>query len=265
MNSFHAVATPVDDNRLFNLVGSLLGGAVILGLALLVAQIALDHFRDPARFPIHRVVVEGDYRHSDQNLLKEQVLSEATRGFFNLDIAGIQQKVQKLPWVDKAYVRRIWPESISVTLEEHHPVARWNKDGLISGNYELFHPPGLENLNDAVLAEKLAQLPSLSSPYRRHVAMFKLFNEIKPILDSGKVPLAGIIEDERRSVSLQLQGGLQVIVGHRDLLERTRRFARIFETHVAPVYDDVLRVDMRHTNGFAMAHKSTATTASGAD
>ncbi len=265
MNGHQALATPVDDNRLFNVIGSFLASAVILGLALLVGQIALDHFRDPARFPIHSVVVEGDYRHTDQGVLKERVLSEATRGFFNLDIAGIQREVQALPWVDRAYVRRIWPESISVTLEEHHPVARWNDDGLVSGNYELFQPPGLANLEDTFLAEQLIHLPTLSSPYRRHVAMLKLFKEIKPILDSGKVPLAGIIEDERRSVSLELQGGLLVIVGHREILERTRRFARIFDTHVAPVYDDVLRVDMRHTNGFAMAHKSTAKTASGAD
>lgn len=265
MSGYGAVATPANSFWLFNKLSGLLGAVVIGLIALLIGQIALDFFRDPARFPIHSVVVEGDYYHTDQNLLRERVLTQADSGFFNLDIAAIQTRLQSLPWVDKAYVRRIWPEGISVTLEEHLPVARWNSDGLISSNYDLFEPPDLDSANNPLLADLLGQLPQLQSPYRRHVAMLKLLKEIQPILDSADVPLVGIIEDDRRSVTLELQNGVQVIVGHEDIAVRVKRFARVFQAHVAPVYDDVLRVDMRHTNGFAMAHKSNNTIVSGTE
>ena len=256
MNTVTQPVSPVSLDR-----SPISGTGVVVALTLLavifiIGHLTVSHFRDPGRFPIRTVVVEGAYQHTSQNRLKERVLSQADKGFFNLDISTIQKEVEELPWVDRAYVRRIWPESINVLIEEHTPVARWGKDGLVSDKFKLFFPPRLASAEDALINNLVHDLPVLHSPTRRHAALLKLHQQAAPLFKSIEAPLMGIKEDERRSVTLILDGDVQVIIGHRLIAERIERFADIFRSYVAPVYDDVARVDMRYTNGFAMARKS---------
>jgi len=75
------------------------------------------------------------------------------------------------------------------------------------------------------------------------------------MLDSVEAPLEGMVEDERRSLTLHLKNDVKVVIGHREVHKRIKRFSEIFRSYVAPVYDDVAKVDMRYTNGFAMARK----------
>ncbi len=243
----------------------LVSAIAVLVVIFFMVQLVLDHFRNPGRFPIRSVVVEGYYQHTNHDQLRDRVMGQAKRGFFNLDIAEIQQDVEELPWVEKAYVRRIWPESISVHIEEHQPVARWGEDGLLSNNFKLFYPPGKALEDDPALQVVIDQLPQLSAPERRHAALLKLLQTTEPLLSRIEAPLIGISEDERRSVILTMKGDVQVVIGHRLIEERIERFAEIFRPYIAPVYDDVSRVDMRYTNGFALARKSAVTNTSRLD
>jgi len=254
---------PTDDARPFQLLAGVCVGGVVVGLAMLIGQILIDHFRDPVRFPIESVTVEGVFRFTEQQMLQELVVEEAKEGFFNVDIDSLQRKIAALPWIDQAYVRRIWPGSISVTIEEHQPVARFNSDSLISASFDLFKPSALSASTSSRLLDEVQSLIVLRSPGRRHVAMLKLLNEIEPILASQEIPLIELHEDNRRSLSLILEGGVEVIVGHEDIHQRVRRFADVFSGSIAPIYDDVLRVDMRHTNGFALAQRRGQSTNSG--
>lgn len=243
----------------------LVSAVAVLVVIFFMVQLVLDHFRNPGRFPIKSVVVEGYYQHTDHDQLRDRVMGQAQRGFFNLDIAEIQQDVEELPWVDKAYVRRIWPESISVHIEEHQPVARWGEEGLLSDNFKLFFPPSDVLEENPALQGIIAQLPQLSAPERRHGALLRLLKTTEPVLSKVEAPLIGISEDERRSVTLTMKGDVKVVIGHHLIEERIERFADIFRPYIAPVYDDVSRVDMRYTNGFALARNSAVTNTSRLD
>jgi len=253
----YAPATPVSD-RLPTSIANLLVISVFVFIALFLGQLALSHFKNPGRFPIRSVVVEGVYQFADQNQMRERVMTQASRGFFNLEIEDIRKEVEDLPWVNNAYVRRVWPESISVHVEEHNPVARWGDNELISDGFKLFSPPQLNGQPDAEVEQLVARLPHLHSPERRHVSLLKLLNETKHMLESVEAPLEGMTEDERRSLTLHLKNNVKVVIGHREVHERIDRFSQIFRSYVAPVYDDISKVDMRYTNGFAMARKSLA-------
>jgi len=110
-----------------------------------------------------------------------------------------------------------------VHIEEHKPIARWGDRSLVTSAFKLFSPPQLDGVPEPELQEVVDSLPVLYSPERRHVALLKLLN---------------------------------VVIGHREVHKRIKRFSEIFRPYVAPVYDDIAKVDMRYTNGFAMARKS---------
>lgn len=238
--------------------GRVLVIAIFAFVGLFLAQLALDHFRSPGRFPIRSVVVEGVYQFADKGQMRDRVMAQASRGFFNLDIEDIQQNVEKLPWVKNAYVRRVWPESITVHVEEHKPVARWGDRSLVTEGFKIFSPPQLRGASEPQLQELVDGLPVLYSPERRHVALLKLLNETRTMLDQVEAPVEGLVEDERRSLTLHLKNDVKVVIGHREVHKRIKRFSEIFRPYVAPVYDDIAKVDMRYTNGFAMARKSSA-------
>lgn len=246
---------PVDANRGLASVGRVLVISVFAFVALFLGQLALDHFRNPGRFPIRSVVVEGVYQFADQGEMRNRVMTQASRGFFNLDIDSVQNKVEELPWVKNAYVRRVWPDKISVHVEEHKPVARWGDKSLVTANYKLFTPQRLADSSDSQLNDLVDGLPVLYSPERRHVSLLNLLDETRSMLDDVEAPLEGMVEDERRSVTLYLKNDVKVVIGHREVNKRIKRFSEIFRSYVAPVYDDIAKVDMRYTNGFAMARK----------
>ncbi len=241
--------------RTFVSAGRLMVISVFVFVALFLAQLSIDHFRNPGRFPIRSVVVEGVYQFADQGEMRNRVMTQASRGFFNLDIDNIQKKVEELPWVKNAYVRRVWPDSISVHVEEHNPVARWGDKSLVTDNFKLFSPPQLSGVADSELSQLVDELPVLYSPERRHVALLNLLTETRSMLDAVEAPLEGMVEDERRSLTLHLKNDVKVVIGHREVNKRIERFTEIFRSYVAPVYDDIAQVDMRYTNGFAMARK----------
>lgn len=253
-------ATPVLPTSTERSVASL-GRAMVIGIFVLVAvflaQLTIDHFRNPGRFPIRSVVVEGVYQFADKDVMRDRVMTQASRGFFNLDIENIQRNVEQLPWVKNAYVRRVWPGSIIVHVEEHKPIARWGDKSLVTAGFKLFSPPQLSGSSEPELQELVGGLPVLYSPERRHVPLLKLLNETRSMLDSVEAPLEGMVEDERRSITLHLKNDVKVVIGHREVNERIKRFSEIFRPYVAPVYDDIAKVDMRYTNGFAMVRKST--------
>jgi len=247
---------PAGQDQALASIGRVMVIGVFAFVALFMAQLTLDHFRNPGRFPIRSVVVEGVYQFADKGQMRDRVMTQASRGFFNLDIEDIQRNVEELPWVRNAYVRRVWPESITVHVEEHKPVARWGDRSLVTEGFKLFSPPQLDGAAEPRLQELIEGLPLLYSPERRHVSLLKLLNETMSVLDQVEAPLEGMVEDERRSLTLHLKNDVKVVIGHREVQKRIKRFSEIFRPYVAPVYDDIAKVDMRYTNGFAMARKS---------
>ena len=86
-------------------------------------------------------------------------------GFVTVSVAGIKRELAQDAWISEVAVRRVWPDSLSIHVTEHEPVALWGSSGLISSEAAVFSPPqesfppGLPFLNgprgsEAVVLEK---------------------------------------------------------------------------------------------------------------
>lgn len=81
-------------------------------------------------FVIERVDVMGEGR------LREQDVRTALGVFagdylFGIDMERAQERVESLSWVDRAVVRRLWPDRIVVQIIERQPYALWQNDGVV--------------------------------------------------------------------------------------------------------------------------------------
>ncbi|MCW5622990.1 MAG: cell division protein FtsQ/DivIB, partial [Burkholderiales bacterium] len=146
---------------------------------------------------------------------------------------------EKLPWVRVAHVRRVWPDRLQVTLEEHVPLARWHGHGLVNIHGEVF---------DA--ATELV-LPVLAGPEGSAAEMTRNFVRFRDLLATVDRAPVEIRLSVRGAWQITLDDGQILELGRQDLLPRLTRFIAAYRTvitHVPPGG----RIDLRYANGFAV-------------
>ena len=195
------------------------------------------------QFPLRTLRVQGTLQRVDEVQLRATVLPHAHRGFFAVQLDRIQDAVGALPWVERAEVRKHWPDVLEVRISEHRPFARWGKDRLLSEQGRLF---------PASTVAVPRGLPLLDGPESRVAEVVALYNQARERLaDAGGV--RGVALDKRGSWSISLHNGTDVVLGRSDPEARLERFAPLLPRLVAQHPGQRLaRADLRYTNGFSL-------------
>jgi len=81
-------------------------------------------------FVIKQVDVMGEGRLSEEDV-RRALGVYAGDYLFGIDMDGAQQRVESLSWVDRAVVRRLWPDRIVVQIIERQPYALWQHEGTV--------------------------------------------------------------------------------------------------------------------------------------
>jgi len=81
-------------------------------------------------FVVERVDVMGEGRLREDDVRKALGVY-AGDYLFGIDVEGAQSRVESLSWVDRAVVRRLWPDRIVVQIIERQPYALWQNGGAL--------------------------------------------------------------------------------------------------------------------------------------
>ena len=219
--------------------------AWILALALVTLPVVavVNGWVGSAQFPLRTLRVQGVMQRVDAAQLRATVLPHAGRGFFAVQPDKIQAAVSALPWVERAEVRKHWPDVLEVRISEHRPFARWGRDRLLSEQGRLFPAQDV----------KVPQgLPLLDGPPARVTEVVAVYNQARDRLaNAGGV--RGVALDKRGSWSITLNNGTHVVLGRNDPDARLDRFAPLLPRLVAQHPGQRLaRADLRYTNGFSL-------------
>ena len=131
----------------------LLAWTLAVALVALPVVAVVNGWVGGAQWPLRTLRVQGDLQRVDEARLRATVLPHARRGFFAVELDRIQAAVLALPWVERAEVRKHWPDVLEVRIVEHTPFARWGDARLLSANGRLFPvaraavPAGLPQLD----------------------------------------------------------------------------------------------------------------------
>lgn len=196
------------------------------------------------RWPLTKLRVHGEFERVDPVQLRAVVLPYAKSGFFAVELQRAQDAVEKLPWVERAEVRKRWPDVLEVEVVEHTPFARWGTDRLLSEQGRLFAiPKGLS----------LDALPQLDGPDSQVTEVVTLYNEARELFAPLGLRVQGLAMDRRGSWSLALDNGTEVVIGRADARPRLERFVRMLPQLLARNAQPLQRADLRYTNGFALS------------
>jgi len=199
--------------------------------------------------PIQAVVIDGAFVRVSAIQVEDALESYIQTGFLSADLHAMRRQLRGLPWVANAKVRRRWPGTIEVAIEEQRSVARWGDAGLLNKNGELF----IENVLHAP-----AELPLLSGPRGSERRVAKMYFRVQERLERRGMAAVSLRLDDRGAWEMQLISGIRVRLGARMVETRLDRFFAALDKVVAAQVENVDYIDMRYTNGFAIGWKDHA-------
>ncbi len=197
---------------------------------------------DPQTLPLQQVKLEASFEKITKEELHEVVSEQINGGFFSLDVVAVTNAVGALPWVDSVEVRRVWPDTLHVTVKEQVALARWRDQALVNVRGELFSP--------AVKSFPVAMV-ELDGPDNSVANMAYQFSVFNQALGQVGLNMKRIVLSQRLAWMLELSDGVTVVLGRSDIEKRMQRFIQFYSLLLTSA-ENVKRIDMRYTNGFAV-------------
>jgi cell division protein FtsQ len=219
-----------------------------IGLAIIVGLIALNQSSIADHFPIHTIKVYG-IQHADKHRIEETLNSLSHSNFFNVRLDDLRDHLSQQPWISEVAIRRVWPDQVEVVVVEHTPVGRWGKNTLLSQSGVLFTPI-------PAFPVEAAALPLFEGPPGQQMVMLAYFNKMNQLLTPLHVKMTHLVLSPYQNWQLQLDNGVTLQMGHKDVLTRLGHFVKVYPKIVGNNAALLESVDLRYPNGVAVRWKS---------
>lgn len=234
------------------------GGVVLFGSLLAMSAWLVWFFAQPTTLSIKQVRIGGEMRFLSQQSLYEALGDLTSGGFFNVDVRGIKEAAEALPWVDRASVRRVWPDTLRVEIVEQVPLATWTGPAgdraLVNVRGELFRPHELVDVEQAQAL--FADLAKFTGPKEAAPAVAKQFAQFNAVLAGLGLTVSAVSLSERRAWELETDNGIHLVLGRDTDMKGLKRFAAAYPQALVDKVADIALVDLRYTNGFAVRWKN---------
>jgi len=209
--------------------------SLLVALAVFLSWQQLDR-------PVRLVRVEGPLSVAEQQAVREVVGQTLPAGVLSVDLDALTVDIRALSWPREVHVRRVWPDSLVVSVDREAPVASWGEQGYLTSAGKIVQLPDL-----------VADLPvleaQLSSP-RRAMEVFLL---LQKQLDAGGLGISRLRENALGEWELTLASGLILQLGNHLLTERLDRFMMVYRQVLENEPQDGVHADARYGNGVAVS------------
>ncbi len=202
--------------------------------------------------PVTKVRMENPWNRVSASEVRSLLATYMGQGFFDFDVDGVQQSLEAHPWVEQASVQRLWPDSLSIYLEEEVPIARWGDKGVLNQRAEVFVPAEVESL---------ANLPQLIGPEGSQLKVMQQYQAVNEQLFPAGLRLTTLELSSRGSWNITINEQFEIAVGRTQVIDRLQRFLRFYESQPTIQSAAIESADLRYNNGVAIAFKTEEPTA----
>jgi cell division protein FtsQ len=214
---------------------------LLIGLSVILVMIgATRYILQMDVFSLNSVRLSEAPKHVPTELIKSVVAEQIKGNFFTVDLNKTRTAFEHLPWVRKVSVRRKFPWSLEVDLEEQVALARWNGNELVNTYGEIF-------------SDKTEQvLPAFFGQQNTSPQMTSLFGEFSKTLLPLKQQITQISLSPRFAWQLRLNNGIVLELGREHMQQRLERFVDVYPYSLSTLSQPVTHIDLRYQNGFAV-------------
>lgn len=221
----------------------------VVALVILLALIFYGGYRLSQQeiLPIKKIHALGQFRHINEAVLRDVVAGSLNGGYFVVSMSKVKQDIEKLPWVSVASVRRVWPDTLAITVAEQQAIAVWKKGGLLNKQGDVFTPDRKSYPHG---------LPVFDGPAGLQRLMMSTYQRAETALYPLQLRVTQIKMDARRAVTLVLSNGMTLLLGRDDTESRLMRFARVYQKVLVQRQQEIKKIDMRYSNGLAISWRA---------
>jgi cell division protein FtsQ len=202
---------------------------------------------------------EQDLEHIKVPMIKAKAISQFSGNFFTLRLDQARTAFEEMPWVRVASVRRVWPNQIQVSIEEHDPVGVWlgqNGPELMNHYGELF-TVNLAEANDR------KNLVIFQGPPNSNKEVLELYQQLDEWFKKLDHKIVGLTLSPRYAWSVKLDNGLTFELGRdinekdrKQITERLDKFFKLWPELEKQLTGPVDYVDLRYNKGFSLGSYS---------
>ena len=220
----------------------------LIGLGVGIYQLN-EVLTDEQQVPIASLSVQGELIYTDKSEIRQALLSKPLGSFFTADVDQIRARIEALPWVKQASLRKVWPDRLSVHVTEQTPIAHWNGDRLLNAEGDVF--------SAELDTRKLPQaLPQLFGPEREVEQTLTAYRDLQGLLSLNGLSISALRLTDRFSVNVVLTSGIELKLGREATAERIKRFIDLLpkiKSHPNNEKQRIEAVDLRYDTGVAVS------------
>ncbi|HET8596628.1 MAG TPA: cell division protein FtsQ/DivIB [Castellaniella sp.] len=261
------------DARLTNLIANLLA---LLAVVAMVAGALAWTVRRPY-FSIQQIALApmagAALQYVSPTSLQTALAGQVRGNFFLLDLDQVRRRIEAVPWVRHAAIRRVWPSTLLVRIEEQQPLALWNENQMINTWGEAF------TANPGELPDDL-HLPQLNGPTNSERLVVQRYAEIARWFAPLGLSVREATLTPRYAWEVSLSDGVRLTLGRDPAADvadphgrsgalpfaaRIERFVQAWPALSRRLGDRMIAsADLRYPNGFAitLAPETSASTRS---
>jgi cell division protein FtsQ len=214
-----------------------MAAGIVAGMALLAAcGGALYWLLAPEQFPLRELRIRGELKQASAAQI-EAALPRVAGNFFSADLAELRAAAERIAWVRRVSVRRVWPAALELTVEEHVALARWDADRLVNTHGETFSARSKETL------------PFFVAPAGTSAEVARRYRRFTEIVAPLGTTVERVVLSPRQAWQLRLANGQHLMLG-RDADAAEARLRRYVESY--PKGRPHEYVDLRYPNGYAV-------------
>ena len=230
-----------------------------LFLPVLLMMLALSAYEGAQRVliyadrPISKIMIQGGLSHISQQVVQQRISPFLAASFFTVDLSGIRQNLEKMPWISHVKIRRTWPAQVRILIEEQLPIARWGDESLLNNQGQAFTPRDLDNYE---------HLPQLFGPHRAQQQVMKQYQVLSQMLRPMGFPIVQLELRDRGSwfltTGVSRSGpGIELLLGRDHLVEKMIRFVSIYDKILKEQITNIASVDLRYSNSLAVRWRAS--------
>lgn len=198
--------------------------------------------------PIARIGIAGKLTFTAPEQVEQRIEPYVSTSFFRVDLEGLRNGLEELPWIAQVQVRRVWPDELEIELNEYLPIARWGDTALLNNRGEAYEVEAIE---------RYRQLPQLLGPERARQRMMQQYQVLSQMLRPRSFAVARLELRERGSwfATLEARAGgqrIELLLGRDHVVEKVRRFLTIHDKTLGDRIENIARIDLRYANGLAV-------------
>ena len=250
-----------NDARTTNLIANTLAVAA----ALLMLAAGVGWLAQRPMFTLAAIQLEpapgGELHYVSTASVRASIAGRLTGNFFTVDLDEARELFESVPWVRRATIRRVWPDTLRVQLEEQQPLALWNENQMINTWGEAF-TANLGELDDE------SSLPQFVGPEGTESLVVQRYAELARWFAPLGMNVDSIALSPRYAWQAELSNGMKLDLGRDPGAEapdphglpgalpfgaRIQRFVQAWPALMQRLEGrTVEHADLRYPNGFAL-------------